>query len=49
MRKPFDVLVDGRFIKESGEDRTAIELFVAGVREWETGLRRFLDTSGDGR
>jgi hypothetical protein len=26
-----------------GEDRTPIELFVASVREWDTGLRRFLD------
>jgi hypothetical protein len=24
----------------SGEDRTAIELFVAGVRSWEVGLRQ---------
>jgi hypothetical protein len=34
--------------KESGEDRTAIELFIAGVLGWEADLRRFLDTSADG-
>jgi hypothetical protein len=27
----------------SGEDRMPIELFVASVRDWDTGLRRFLD------
>jgi hypothetical protein len=43
MRKPFDVLVEGRFRKESGEDRTPIELFIAGVRGWEGHLRRQLD------
>jgi hypothetical protein len=33
----------------SGEDRTAIELFLAGVRGWDGGLRRFLDASADER
>jgi hypothetical protein len=27
----------------SGEDRTAIELFIAGVRGWEGDIRRRLD------
>jgi len=35
----------GRASKASGEDRTAIELFVAEVRGWDNGLRRFLDAS----
>jgi hypothetical protein len=26
-----------------GEDRTAIELFIAGVRGWEADIRRRLD------
>jgi hypothetical protein len=43
MRKPFDVLVEGRFLKESGEDRTPIELFIAGVRGWEAPLRRQME------
>jgi hypothetical protein len=33
----------GRLIKPSGEDRTAIELFIAGVRGWEGHLRRQLE------
>ena len=33
----------------SGEDRTAIELFIAGVVDWDTELRQFLDTSTDGK
>lgn len=42
MRKPFDVLVEGCLLKESGEDRTPFELFVAGVRGWKADLRRRL-------
>jgi hypothetical protein len=42
-RKSFDVLVEGRFLKTSGEDRTAIELFIAGVRGWDTDLRQQID------
>jgi len=41
MRKPFDILVEGRFLKTSGEDRTPFELFIAGVRGWEADLRRY--------
>jgi hypothetical protein len=48
-RSPFDLLVEESFLKTSGEDRTAIELFIAGVRDWEAGLRRFLDSSADGK
>jgi hypothetical protein len=40
IRRPFDVLVEGRFLEKGGEDRTAIELFIAGVRGWEADLRR---------
>jgi hypothetical protein len=32
----------------SGEDRRAVELYIAGVRGWEPNLRRLLDTSADG-
>jgi hypothetical protein len=47
MRKPFDVLVEGRFLKTSGEGRTPIELFIAGVRGWEGHWRRFFPAKGD--
>ena len=40
MRKPFDVLVEGQFRKESGEDRTAIELFIKAIEGWEAEVRR---------
>jgi hypothetical protein len=40
-RKPFDLLVEGRFLKTSGEDRTPFELFIAGVRDWEADLRQY--------
>jgi hypothetical protein len=43
MRKPFDVLAEGLISKTSGEDRTAIELFVAGVRGWEAAIRHRLE------
>ena len=39
MRKPFDVLADGLVSENSRGDRTAIELFIAGVRGWEAGFR----------
>jgi hypothetical protein len=42
-KQPFDIIAEGLFLKESGEDRTPIELFIAGVRGWEVGLRRRLD------
>jgi hypothetical protein len=33
----------GFFLKDSRGDKTGIELFIAGVRGWEAGLRRRLD------
>jgi hypothetical protein len=42
MRKPFDVLAEGLLLRNNRGDRTAIELFVAGVQGWEAGLRRNL-------
>ena len=38
MRKPFDVLVEGLLLKNSREDKTAIELFLKGVRDWPMAL-----------
>jgi hypothetical protein len=35
--------------EKSRDNKTAIELFVAGVRGWEAGLRRFLAPSADGK
>ena len=43
MRKPFDVLAEGLLLKNSRGDKTAIELFLAGVRGWKVGIRRRLD------
>jgi hypothetical protein len=43
MRKPFDVPAEGPLLKNSRGDKTAIELFLAGIRGWEAGLRRRLD------
>jgi hypothetical protein len=43
MRKPFDVLAEGLLVSSSRGDKTAIELFVAGIRGWEAGLRRRVD------
>jgi hypothetical protein len=42
-REPFEVFVEGRFLKESGEDRTAIELFLTGTRAVALDSR-FIDT-----
>jgi hypothetical protein len=39
-RKPFDELAEGLLQKSIRDDRTAIELFIAGVRGWEAGIRR---------
>jgi hypothetical protein len=46
---PFGVIAEGLLSKNSRGDKTAIELFVAGVRGWEAGLRRFLAPSADGK
>jgi hypothetical protein len=40
MRKPFDVLAKGLLSEKSRGDKTAIELFIAGVRGWEAELRQ---------
>ena len=45
--KAFYILVERTFLKTSGEGGTAIELFIAGVRGWDTGLRRVLAASAD--
>ncbi len=41
--KPFDVLAEGLLSEKSRGDKTPLELFLAGVRGWDTGLRRRLD------
>jgi len=43
MRKPFDVLAEGLVSEKSRGDKTAIELFIAGIRGWEAGLRQCLN------
>jgi hypothetical protein len=43
MKKTFDVLAEGLRSEKSRDNRTAIELFLIGIRGWEAGLRRFLD------
>jgi hypothetical protein len=43
MRKPFDVLAEGLISQQSRGNKTAIELFLAGVRRWEAGLWRQMD------
>ena len=42
-RKPFDVLAEGLNCQKSRGDKTAIELFIAGIKGWEAGLRRRID------
>ena len=49
MRKPFDVLAEGLVSEKSRGDKTAIELFVAGVRDGAAGLRRFFVGLLDGK
>jgi hypothetical protein len=41
--KPLKCSSKGGSKESSGEDRTAIELFIAGVRGWEAELRQFVD------
>jgi hypothetical protein len=43
MRKPFDILAEGLSSENSRGDKTAIELFIAGVRGWEAGWQRRMD------
>jgi hypothetical protein len=45
--KRFDVLAEGFVSENSRGDRTAIQLFIAGVKGWDTRFRRFLDASAD--
>jgi hypothetical protein len=45
MRKPFDMLVEGLLVHSSRGDKTAIELFIGGVRGWEAGLRHRMETA----
>ena len=40
--KPTAELDDGLVSKNSRDNKTAIELFIAGVRAWEAGIRRRL-------
>ena len=39
-RKPFDVFAERLNLKNSRDNKTPLELFLAGVRGWEAGLRR---------
>jgi hypothetical protein len=43
MRKPFDVLVGGLVSEKSRGDWTPLELFIAGIRVWQSWLRPTLD------
>jgi hypothetical protein len=40
MRKPFDVLAEELLVSSRRCDKTAIELFLAGVWGWEADMRR---------
>jgi hypothetical protein len=42
-KKPAGQAVDGLLWVDSRGDKTAIELFVAGIRGWEAGIRRRMD------
>jgi hypothetical protein len=44
MIKPFDVLAEGLVSNKSRDNRTAIELFVAGLRGWDVGLLQQFDS-----
>ena len=39
-RKLFDVFAERLNLKNSRDNKTPLELFLAGVRGWEAGLRR---------
>jgi hypothetical protein len=47
VRKPFDVLAEGLLSEKSRGDRTPLELFLAGIRGWEAGMRRFFHMLAD--
>jgi hypothetical protein len=40
MKKPLNVLAEGLLVSSSRGDKTAIELFLGGIRGWEADLRR---------
>jgi hypothetical protein len=42
-KEPFGILTEGLFSEKNRGDRTAIELFVAGIRGCEAGLRQCLN------
>jgi hypothetical protein len=42
-RTPFGIPADGRFFETSGEGGMAVELFLAGVRRWDTRFQRSID------
>ena len=42
-RKPFDVLAAGLVSEKSRDNKTAIELLVAGVGMWEARLQQLVD------
>jgi hypothetical protein len=41
-RKPFDALIEGLYSEQSRGDRTRFELFVEGIRLWESEKRLLL-------
>jgi hypothetical protein len=41
-RKPFDLLAEGLLVSSSRQDRTPVELFLAGVASWEPQVQRLL-------
>ena len=43
VRKPFDVLAEGLLSTNSRDNKTPLELFLAGIASWDTGLRRRMD------
>jgi hypothetical protein len=48
MKEPFGVLAEGLISKNNRGDWTPLELFLAGVRSWEAGIRRFFVGLPDG-
>jgi len=40
---PFGLGAEGLLVQSSRGDKTAIELFLAGIRGWEAGLRQCLN------
>jgi hypothetical protein len=43
MKRPFDILAEGRLSENSRGGWTPLELFLAGVQGWEACLRGILD------